>query len=145
MEKKSFFNLLVILKNQKLQPKPYYIQEHLSGSVLLSHCAEKFCKIHRKRTRVCNFIKKRLQQRCFPVSLVEFFRTVLAPVNSCFCMSKSEKCTELCRRFKMEVFLRKLLAIFAKSTILDVWQSSVYSFQNNVRYKIPETVEPCFS
>ena len=50
-------------------------------------CFLKFCKFHRKTSvseslfnkavglKVCNFIKKRLQQSCFPVKLVKFLKT----------------------------------------------------------------------
>ena len=37
--------------------------------------------------KACNFIKKRLQRRCFPVSNVKFLRTVLIFIEQLyFCM-----------------------------------------------------------
>ena len=48
-------------------------------------CSKKFCKIHMKAPvpesffwwscKACNFIKKRLWQRCFPVNFAKFLRT----------------------------------------------------------------------
>ena len=45
-------------------------------------CSSKFHSIHRKTSvlvsdglKACDFIKKRLQDRCFPVSIVKFLRT----------------------------------------------------------------------
>ena len=43
-------------------------------------CSEKFHKFHRKTPvleslQACNFIKKRLYHRCFPVKFVKFWRT----------------------------------------------------------------------
>ena len=34
-----------------------------------------FCNIHRKHLKVCNFIKKRLQLKCFPVNIAKFLWT----------------------------------------------------------------------
>ena len=56
--------------------------------VFQNRCSENFRNIHRKTPvlesrfdkvegrKVCNFIKKRLQYRCFPVSIAKFLGTI---------------------------------------------------------------------
>ena len=41
--------------------------------------------------QVCNFIKKRLQHRCFPLSIANFFRIPILrkSANGCFCLFRS--------------------------------------------------------
>ena len=41
-------------------------------------CSIKFHNIHRKHSQACNFIKKKLQHTCFPVSIAEFSRTLIS-------------------------------------------------------------------
>ena len=67
---------------------------------LQNGCSYKFCKLHRKTPvleplfikvlglKAWNFIKKRLQHRCFPVKSVKFLRTPLLQNTSggCFCV-----------------------------------------------------------
>ena len=59
-------------------------QKYLFVDVLQNSCFSKFRNIHRKtpvleslfnKEAACNFIKKRLQQRSFPLNIVEFLRT----------------------------------------------------------------------
>ena len=59
-------------------------QKYLFVDVLQNSCFSKFRNIHRKtpvleslfnKETPCNFIKKRLQQRSFPLNIAEFFRT----------------------------------------------------------------------
>ena len=57
------------------------------SEVAVRKCSSKFCNIHRKTLvlqslfnevaglKSCNFIKKTLQQRCFPVNIAKFLRT----------------------------------------------------------------------
>ena len=65
----------------KVFKKCHWISEQLSsGSVSGKRYSEKFRNIHRKTPKVagleaCNFIKKRLQHRCFATNIVKFFRT----------------------------------------------------------------------
>ena len=66
---------------------PIYMRKQPFTDVLQNRCPYKFCNNHRKRPvleslfnkvpglQACNFIKKRLQQRCFPVNIAKFLRT----------------------------------------------------------------------
>ena len=65
-----------IQQTQKLQKQPF-------ADLLQNECSLKFTNIYRKNTCVrvtcvgvniqaCNFIKKRLQYRCFPVNIAKF-------------------------------------------------------------------------
>ena len=59
-------------------------QKQLFSGVLQSRRSYKFCNIHRKTSvlplfnknrsvlQACNFIKKRVQHRCFPVNVAKF-------------------------------------------------------------------------
>ena len=62
------------------------MQKHSFADVLLNRCSWKLCKFYRKKPvleslfnkvagiQVCNFIKKRLRHRCFPVKLAKFLK-----------------------------------------------------------------------
>ena len=55
-----------------------------------------FSDIFRGYRKVCKFIKKRLQHRCFTVNIVKFLRTTILEylrtyVNGCFCHYKAAK------------------------------------------------------
>ena len=64
----------------KLKKQPFV-------DVLQNRCSQKFRKFHRKTPvleslfnkaaglKACNFIKKRLEHRCFPVKFAKFLRT----------------------------------------------------------------------
>ena len=54
--------------------------EAVTGGIIKKLCSKKFRKIHRKtpvnrRPEICNFIKRRLQYRCFPVGFAKFLKT----------------------------------------------------------------------
>ena len=67
--------------HSKYRQSPYKIAD-----VLQKRCSYKFRNIHRKRPvlvslfdkvaglKVCNFIKTRIQHRCFPVNIAKFLR-----------------------------------------------------------------------
>ena len=62
------------VKHEKQPPEVFYEKR----------CSQKFRKFHKKTpvleslfNEACNFIKKRLQQRCFPVKFAEFLRTTI--------------------------------------------------------------------
>ena len=60
---------------------------------LQNRCSLKFSNIHRKTTvlesllnkvaglKACNFIRKRLQRKCFPLNIVNFLRTAFFVVE----------------------------------------------------------------
>ena len=62
------------------------MQKHSFADVLLNRCSWKLCKFYRKKPvleslfnkvagiQVCNFIKKRLRHRCFPLKLANIFK-----------------------------------------------------------------------
>ena len=51
-------------------------QKQSFGVVLQNSCSEKFRRFHQKTSvlKACNFHKKRLQHRCFPVKFVKILR-----------------------------------------------------------------------
>ena len=63
-------------------------QKEPFADVLQSRCPQILCNVHRKTAaleslfnkvpvlQACNFIKKRLQQSCFPVNIAKFLRTL---------------------------------------------------------------------
>ena len=69
------------------------IQQHSFTNVLKSRCSKKFRKFHQKTAALeflfnkaegpqpCNFIKKRLQHRCFPVKFVKSLKTPFSTVH----------------------------------------------------------------
>ena len=83
---KSFRQLnLHIFQNcrQSLTCQILVLQKQTFRDVLQNRCSWKFCYIHRKTTvlaeglKTCNFFKKRLQHRCFPVNIAKCLRTAL--------------------------------------------------------------------
>ena len=68
------------LLNSTVQKQPF-------AYVLQTRCSYEFRNVHRKTPtleslfnkdaglQACNFIKKRLKRRCFPVNIAEFLRT----------------------------------------------------------------------
>ena len=86
----QFFSLFT----ERLRANIYW-QKQPFVDVLQNRCSEKFCNVHRKTTvldlqATCNFIKKRLQHRCFPVNIGEFLRTASIKNTSgdCFCLKR---------------------------------------------------------
>ena len=86
--------------------------EAVTGGVLKSFT--KFTKRHlcQSMPQSCNFIKKRLQHRCFPVNFVKFLRTpffasdcfskyeslyMVAPIHTCLIKSCSENVWKISR------------------------------------------------
>ena len=57
----------------------FWQQKQLFADILKKRCFWKLCKIYKKKPVVepetCNFIKKRIQHRCFPVNFAKIFRT----------------------------------------------------------------------
>ena len=54
----------------------------IRGVLKKKNCSSKFCSIHWRVflnkvavLQACNFVKKRLQHRCFPVDIAKFLRT----------------------------------------------------------------------
>ena len=68
------------------------MQKHSLADVPQSSSSKKFRNIHRKtpglesQLQACNFIKKRLQQRSFPVKIAKFLRTAFSQntFSGCF-------------------------------------------------------------
>ena len=81
----EFFNLksnwFECFFNNEIWALCVYSQKQPFADVHQKKCALNFRNIHRKtpvlESRVCNFIKKRLQHRCFPVINAKFLRKVL--------------------------------------------------------------------
>ena len=46
------------------------------GCSVKKRCSYKFCNTHRKISVLESLFKKRLQNRCFPVNIVNFFKTL---------------------------------------------------------------------
>ena len=57
------------------------------GEAVVRRCSLKFRKIYWKTLEACNFIKKRLWHRCFPVNFVKFLRTPFLQNTSGGCFS----------------------------------------------------------
>ena len=82
----NLMNILFLVQ-QILFPDCYKNQKQPPEVLCEKRCSLKCCKIHRKApvseslllkqtpVEACNFIKKRLCQRCFPVNFAKFFRT----------------------------------------------------------------------
>ena len=73
----------------------FWQQKQLFADILKKRCFWKLCKIYKKKPVVepetCNFIKKRIQHRCFPVNFAKIFRTYFRiPSDDWF--SLREKC-----------------------------------------------------
>ena len=93
LEKLIFFTLATSQRFvRKVTEKPVL-------DILHHRCSWRFCKIHRTAPvleslfnkvsgrQTCNFLKKRLQHRCFPVNFAKFLRTLFYRTLSynCFC------------------------------------------------------------
>ena len=59
----------------------YFYQKKLPEVFYKKSCSWKFCNIHRK-TLVCDFIKKKLRHRCFPVNIAKILITPISK-NTC--------------------------------------------------------------
>ena len=83
-----------ILQDNSLTFSLLSLQKQLPEVFYKKRCSWKFCNIHKKtavlkspfnsswsRLQACNFLKKRLQHRCFPVNIVKFLRT--STLNIC--------------------------------------------------------------
>ena len=82
----------------------------------------------------CNFIKKRLQHKCFPENIAKFLRKVfyITPlvVASDFCRDVA-RTTQISRMksFTAVINGKKLFTIVIKLSILDVWDGSCLGFR----------------
>ena len=66
----------------KINPQLNLIHKQPPEVLYKKRCSEKFCNIHRKKSlleslfiatlKACNFIKKRLQHKCFLVNMAKF-------------------------------------------------------------------------
>ena len=72
--------------------------------------------VAKKGLKACNFIKKRLQRRCFPVNIARFLRTPFLK-NIC------ERLLLLCR-FHKRIFQGKIYVNFEKTQFL--WSNSSF-------------------
>ena len=103
----SFYLTLQLLENNLRKWLRYFweffirfniTQKQSFTDVLENRCSENYCKFHWKTPtlesllnkvvvlNVCNFIKKSLQHRCFPVKLAKIFRTpfLQSTTGGCF-------------------------------------------------------------
>ena len=92
-----------------------------------------FFKIGVLKNKTCNFIKKRLQHRCFSVKFAKILRTYFLTehlgwllLNSMYNAIKKETYSEPSQTSKMELFANIVNGFYYSHTkpILDVWQGS---------------------
>ena len=77
-----------------------FCQKQSFADVLQNRCSQKLHRFHRKKTvlesllnkfatlKLCNFIKKRLQHKCFPVKFHKFLRAPFFTEHVCDCFWK---------------------------------------------------------
>ena len=66
------YNVLILLK---LHGTTEHLQKQPLEVFYKNACSEQFCNFTGKHLKACNFIKKRLQRKFFPVNIAKFLRT----------------------------------------------------------------------
>ena len=122
-------------------------QKQSFADVLQNKFSEKFRKFHIKTTvleslfQACNFIKKRLQHRCFPVKFVKFTKTPFLQNNSsgCFWIATSS--------FPCNLIITKIMSAYKNDGLLhkEYYRSYVKVFERSHFSKINGYLAPYFS
>ena len=119
-------------------------QKQSSPDVLQKRCFSTFRSIHRKMSvqesflesglKVCNFIKKRLQHRCFPVNIAKFLRTAFSQNTSsgCFWFHNRNKYKSTCvfiNISKFTIIIIKKLLKKMEMAIVQVWKKHFFIYK----------------
>ena len=119
------------------------MQEQPSRSFGQKCSSKKLCQIHKKTSlfnrvagwRACNFIKKKLQHRCFPVNFAKYLGTAFFKKHHwwlCFCSTKKDGFHLFCGLHaalsNVELTLMYKGSIAAVENLKKIYLSNVWEF-----------------
>ena len=105
---------------------------------------EMYLKLDCKHCQACNFIKKRIQRRCFLLNFTKFSRTLIyrTPLVDCFCISSCFLSSTLTWTI-LVIFSTIQVKTYLNTIEINEWMSSLNAFWWWVHLQSIFYREPC--